>query len=49
MLMARCVLRNPLLVGASAQHAEDDNTTSKEKRPADFSASRLLSGDWAIG
>jgi hypothetical protein len=33
-LMTGAVLRDPLLVGASAQHAEDDIT--KEKRPADL-------------
>jgi hypothetical protein len=35
MLMTGAVLRDPLLVAASAQHAEDDST--KEKRLADLS------------
>ncbi|MFY9646489.1 MAG: hypothetical protein WAK29_15015 [Terriglobales bacterium] len=35
MAMAGTVLRDPLLVGASAQHAEDD--TTKEKRLAELS------------
>lgn len=44
MLMARSVLRDPLLVGASAQHADDDITQNKEKRLADSSASRFVIG-----
>jgi hypothetical protein len=33
-LMTGAVLRDPLLVGASAQHANDDITTSTEKKSA---------------
>jgi hypothetical protein len=52
MLMTGTVLRDPLLVGASAQHAED--VITKEKRLADLSCQPFVvillgpSGDWVI-